>query len=67
MIDSARNIDNNWLKNCQTIGITAGASAPEILVKEVIDYLLDYENGEVVNINTMEENVYFPIPKELEL
>lgn len=67
LIDSAKNINNNWLKNCQTVGITAGASAPEILVKEVIDYLLDYENSEVVNINTMQENVYFPIPKELEL
>lgn len=67
LIDSAKDIDNNWLKNCQTIAVTAGASAPEILVQEVINYLLDYETSEVIEIDGIKENVYFPLPNELRI
>lgn len=65
LIDGVNDIDNNWLKNCQTIGITAGASAPEILVKEVVDYIMNYGADEIIEVDGIQENVYFPLPDEL--
>lgn len=65
LIDRAADIDVTVLSNHENIGVTAGASAPEILVKEVID-LLEKE-GAVLQANLSEnpETIVFPLPKEL--
>ena len=65
LIDGATDIDNSWLKNCQSIGVTAGASAPEVLVQEVVSYLLDYGADEVIEVGGVKEGVHFPVPSTL--
>jgi len=65
LIDSAIDIDLEWLKGLDSIGVTAGASAPEILVKEVVDYLLDNGAHEIVEVSGTSESVHFPVPNTL--
>jgi 4-hydroxy-3-methylbut-2-enyl diphosphate reductase len=62
LIDNENEIDKNWLKNAKTIGITAGASAPEVLVQNVIKFL---NPDEVVEFDGVFEDVNFAIPKNL--
>jgi len=65
LIDSAKDIQLKWLKNKSSIGITAGASAPETLVKEVIDFLLA-QGGELLGeLQGVEEHMVFALPREL--
>jgi 4-hydroxy-3-methylbut-2-enyl diphosphate reductase len=66
LIDSFHDIDLNELKNKKSIGITAGASAPQILLDQVTEYLID--QGAVMNNikhEAVEENIIFSMPKEL--
>jgi len=54
-----------WLKGLDSIGVTAGASAPEILVQEVVSYLLDHGAHEIVEVSGANESVHFPVPNTL--
>jgi len=64
LIDGAEDIQPGWLENKNCIGVTAGASAPELLVQQVIDYLR--ANGaKNVTSKGFSENVTFMLPKEL--
>jgi 4-hydroxy-3-methylbut-2-enyl diphosphate reductase len=65
MVDKADDIDPVWLKNAQRIGITAGASAPEILVNQVIARLKELGVKSVRTLDGAEEHVTFPLPKGL--
>ena len=65
MIDNAEHINPEWIINCDRIGVTAGASAPEILVKQVIDRLKQLGAKSVRTLDGVEENVMFPMPKGL--
>lgn len=65
LIDGASEIDDKWLEGINTVGVTAGASAPEVLVQEVVEYLRGYGATEVIEVNGVEENVDFPIPEKL--
>ena len=65
LIDGASDIDNSWFNNCRAIGVTAGASAPESLVQEVVSYLLDHGATEVLEVSGVEEDVHFPVPATL--
>ncbi|MDC9727504.1 MAG: 4-hydroxy-3-methylbut-2-enyl diphosphate reductase [Candidatus Thioglobus sp.] len=65
LIDGADEIDPAWLNNVEMVGVTAGASAPEVLVQEVINYLYDQGANDVQEISGAEENVHFPVPEEL--
>lgn len=67
LIDNATEIDPAWLASQPKIGITAGASAPAILVQEVIDRLKELGAADPVELDGCEENVVFSIPKELRL
>ncbi|MCP4491197.1 MAG: 4-hydroxy-3-methylbut-2-enyl diphosphate reductase [Gammaproteobacteria bacterium] len=64
LIDSANNIKPEWLKNKNRIGVTAGASAPELLVNNVIEYLRNNGASDVSSIGFCED-VVFPLPKVL--
>ncbi len=65
MVDNASQIDSGWLKGHDTIGITAGASAPEILVQEVIARLRQEGAESVTELQGMEETLVFPLPRGL--
>jgi len=65
LIESYRDIQPSWLEGVETVGITAGASAPEVLVGEVIDYLKSRGADAVEEWTVVEENVQFQLPKEL--
>ena len=66
MIDNASQIDPAWLEGRQRIGVTAGASAPEVLVKAVIDRLKELGARSVRSLEGVEEHVTFPLPKGLD-
>ena len=65
MINGPEDIRREWLANVLKIGLTAGASAPELLVKQVISRLRDYGVTQVHEMDGKPENVIFPVPKEL--
>jgi 4-hydroxy-3-methylbut-2-enyl diphosphate reductase len=67
LIDGSEDIDPSWLEGVQTIGITAGASAPEVLVQSVISHLKELGADEVANLEGLEENMFFEVPKELRI
>ena len=67
LIDNAAQIEPIWLENITRIGITAGASAPEILVKTVVEKLSGGQTGKVKQLIGVEENVIFALPKELQI
>lgn len=66
LIDNSKDIDCNWFNEKSRIGVTAGASAPEILVNEVVTYLEEMFNIKAKIMEGLEENVKFKMPKELE-
>ena len=65
MVDNASQIDPQWLVGKLRIGVTAGASAPEVLVQAVIDRLKELGARSVRALEGVEENVTFPLPKGL--
>ena len=67
LIDGPEDIDASWLGGVETIGITAGASAPEVLVQSVILHLKGLGVTEVANLEGLEENMFFEVPKELQI
>ena len=66
LIDNAAGLDPAWLAGKRRIGVTAGASAPEVLVNEVIARLKELGAGSVRSLDGAIENITFPIPKELQ-
>ena len=65
LIDSWEDINPVWLKNARAVGIAAGASAPEVLVTEVVAYLIRQGAREVEELTVVDEDVEFLLPKEL--
>lgn len=66
MVDNAGKIDPAWIAGKKRIGVTAGASAPEVLVQAVIDRLKELGAASVRALEGVEENVTFPLPKGLD-
>lgn len=67
LIDYASDINLDWLANARRIGVTAGASAPDILVKQVIDHLKSLGCTSMIETEGISENITFEIPKELRI
>jgi 4-hydroxy-3-methylbut-2-enyl diphosphate reductase len=65
LIDNADDIDTEWLKGINKVGVTAGASAPEILVKEVVQRLQNETDGTIMEEHGKEENITFSLPQGL--
>lgn len=65
LLQRAQLFDMSLLENVKTIGITAGASAPEILVEELLELFSASYTINIENITHIEEDVFFPLPKEL--
>ncbi|HMW56429.1 MAG TPA: 4-hydroxy-3-methylbut-2-enyl diphosphate reductase [Accumulibacter sp.] len=66
LIDQAEQIDPAWLAGASRVGVTAGASAPEVLVQEVVDRLSGGDSAKVGQLDGTEENVTFALPRELQ-
>ncbi|MCL5041432.1 MAG: 4-hydroxy-3-methylbut-2-enyl diphosphate reductase [Gammaproteobacteria bacterium] len=67
LIDGAAEIQRDWLAGVNTIGVTAGASAPDVLVREVIQHLHSWGATGAEELAGREENIVFSMPKELRL
>jgi len=65
LIDTFADIQPQWLESVNKIGVTAGASAPAILIQQVIDALKDFGGQEVIEYPGREENTVFAVPIEL--
>ena len=65
MIDSALDIDVNWLAGVSRVGLTAGASAPEVLVEQVSQRLADFGFTDQRDLDLIREDVRFTLPPEL--
>jgi 4-hydroxy-3-methylbut-2-enyl diphosphate reductase len=67
LIDTAADMDKAWFENIDVVGVTAGASAPEILVQEVIEQLKSWGGKTTIENGGIEEKVVFSLPKELKM
>lgn len=67
LIDSVSELNPAWLAGVKTVLVTAGASAPEVVVEELLDYLKRHYQAQVEPVTIREEHVRFPLPKELRL
>jgi 4-hydroxy-3-methylbut-2-en-1-yl diphosphate reductase len=65
LVDGAAELRTDWFAQDSTVVITAGASAPEVVVEECLNYLKTHFNAEVSEETLREENVHFNLPKEL--
>lgn len=64
-VDFAAEIDETWLADAETVGLTSGASVPEILVNGVLTWLAERGYSEVEEVETIEEHLIFALPPEL--
>ena len=64
-VDYADEVRQEWLDGVGTVGVTSGASVPEVLVREVLDALAEAGYGDVAEVRTAEEDLMFSLPKEL--
>ena len=64
-VDYASEIEQAWLDGVVTVGVTSGASVPEVLVREVLADLADAGYRDVEEVRTAEEDLMFSLPKEL--
>jgi 4-hydroxy-3-methylbut-2-enyl diphosphate reductase len=65
LVDGAADLQPEWFAGVQCVLVTAGASAPEVVVEQCLDYLRERFGAEVREITTREEHVTFPLPREL--
>ena len=65
LIDYAKEIDESWLDGVRTVGVTSGASVPEILVDDVLRFLAQRGYGDVEEVRTATEDLMFSLPREL--
>jgi len=67
LIDTVKELQRDWLQDARTVLITAGASAPEVVVQECVDFLRREYGAEVEEITIREEDVHFQLPRELKV
>ena len=67
LIDNAQEIESGWLENVSTVGLTAGASAPELLVQDVVNRLEELGVTQVSELDGRSEKIEFSLPKELKV
>jgi 4-hydroxy-3-methylbut-2-enyl diphosphate reductase len=65
LVDYAREVDETWLEGVSTVGVTSGASVPDVLVMDLLAWLADRGYGEVQEVTTANEKVAFALPREL--
>jgi 4-hydroxy-3-methylbut-2-enyl diphosphate reductase len=65
LVENAAAIDESWLDGVRTVGLSSGASVPEILVREVVQWLDEHGFGDVQEVSHTEERLTFALPREL--
>ena len=65
LVDYAAEIDEAWLEGVSTVGVTSGASVPEILVREVLEHLAARGYADVEPVVAAEESIMFSLPNEI--
>ena len=65
LVDFAKEIDESWLEGVQTVGVTCGASVPELLVREVLEFLDERGYSDVEQVTTSTETITFALPRDL--
>jgi 4-hydroxy-3-methylbut-2-enyl diphosphate reductase len=65
LVDFADEIDEAWLDGVRTVGVTSGASVPEVLVDGVLEWLAERGFGDVEIVRSAQESITFSLPKEL--
>ena len=65
LVDYADEIQDAWLEGVTTVGVTSGASVPEVLVRGVVDWLAERGFGDVEEVSSAEEHLLFALPPEL--
>jgi 4-hydroxy-3-methylbut-2-enyl diphosphate reductase len=65
LVDYAKEVKTEWFDGVETIGVTSGASVPEILVDELLKHLASHGYGDVQEVRATEETLLFALPKEL--
>jgi len=65
LVDSVEELQTDWFSNSETVMVTAGASAPEVVVQECVDHLVRTFGATVEEVVTREEHVHFNLPREL--
>jgi 4-hydroxy-3-methylbut-2-enyl diphosphate reductase len=65
LVDYAAELEPAWLEDVGTVGVTSGASVPEVLVDEVLDWLAERGYGDVETVTAAEEKLVFALPHEL--
>ncbi|MFJ2620651.1 4-hydroxy-3-methylbut-2-enyl diphosphate reductase [Glutamicibacter sp. NPDC087344] len=64
-VDFASEVDESWFEGVSTVGVTSGASVPEVLVREVVELLAEYGFTDVAEVTTAQEDIIFSLPKEI--
>ena len=64
-VDGVDELQEDWFTGVHTVGVTSGASVPEILVRDVLTWLAERDFGDVEEITTAEETLIFALPPEL--
>jgi 4-hydroxy-3-methylbut-2-enyl diphosphate reductase len=65
LIDYAEEADENWLTGVESVGVTSGASVPEILVRDLLAWLAERGYGDVEEVTATKETLLFSLPPEL--
>jgi 4-hydroxy-3-methylbut-2-enyl diphosphate reductase len=65
LVDGVSEIQKSWFERVESVLITAGASAPEDVVQECIDYLVSNHGASIEEALVRQENVHFPLPRSL--
>jgi 4-hydroxy-3-methylbut-2-enyl diphosphate reductase len=65
LIDYAEEADENWLDGVEAVGVTSGASVPEILVRDLLAWLAERGYGDVQEVTATKESLLFSLPPEL--
>ena len=67
LVDYAKEVDLSWLEGVETVGLTSGASVPEILVQGVVELLAQHGFNDVSTVRTAQETITFSLPRELRI
>ena len=65
LVDGAQELKEEWFKRSDTVAVTAGASAPEVVVQECLDFLSEKFDAVISEEVLRDENVHFALPREL--
>ncbi len=65
-IESAKELQSDWFQKIKAVGITAGASAPEVIVQDIVKKITYFRSAEITELNLVKENTFFVLPQKLE-